>query len=103
MAVRAEVFGFKRSFKTIIGLKNRRADFAEYLVFYFAVVVVQVYVWCTAGRTLFGLWDRSSTAKLDGFEWSAVFGLIGFEDYFEVKRLVFFLEGSVNGGDGSTR
>jgi hypothetical protein len=84
LAVWAEVFGFKRSLRTIIGLKNRRADLAEYLVFYFAVVVVQVYVWCAAGRALFGLWDGSSTAKLDRFEWSAVFGLISLEDCFEV-------------------
>ena len=28
LAVRAEVFGFERSFKAVVDLKNRRADFA---------------------------------------------------------------------------
>jgi hypothetical protein len=84
LAVWAEVFGFKGSFKTIIGTKNGRADLAKYLVFYFAVVVVQVNVRRVTEGALFGLWDGSATAKLDGFEWSAVFGLISFEDCLEV-------------------
>ena len=84
LAVRAEVFGFKGSFKTIIGTKNRRADFAEYLVLYFAVVVVQVYMWCVAKGALFVLWDGSAISKLDGFERSTMFSLIGLENSFEV-------------------
>lgn len=84
LAVWAEVFGFKGSFKTVIGLKNRRADLAKYLVFYFAVVVIQVNVWCATGGALFSLWDRGTAAKLDRFQWSAVLGLMGFEDRFKV-------------------
>jgi len=65
-------------------LKVRQANFATQLVFYFAVVVVQVNVRSVTKGALFGLWDGSSTAKLDGFEWSTVFGLISFEDCLEV-------------------
>ncbi len=65
-------------------MKVRQADFATQLVFYFAVVVVQINVRRVTEGALFGLWDGSSTAKLDGFEWSAVFGLICFDDCLEV-------------------
>jgi len=65
-------------------LKVGQADFAAQLVLYFAVVVVQVNMRRVTEGALFGLWDGSSTAKLDGFEWSAVFGLISFEDCLEV-------------------
>jgi hypothetical protein len=84
LAVWTEVFGFKRSLRTIIGLKNRRTGLAEYLVFYFTVVVVQVNVRCATGGALFGLWDGRTTAKLDGLEWSAMLSLISFEDCLEV-------------------
>ena len=39
---------------------------------------------CVAEGALFGLWDGVPPAKLDRFEWSAVLGLIGFEDGLEV-------------------
>jgi len=65
-------------------LKVSQADFAAQLVFYFAIVVVQVYMRRVTEGALFGLWDGSAVAKLDGFEGSAVFGLIGFEDCLEV-------------------
>ena len=84
MAVWTEVFGFKGSFKTVICAKNRRADLAKYLVLYFAVVVVQVYMWCVAKGALFGLWDGSAIAKLDRFERTAMLSLIGLEDSLEV-------------------
>ena len=78
------VFGFKGSLGTIIGLKNRRADLAEYLIFYFAVVVVQVNVRCVTGGALFGLWDGVAPTKLDGFKWPTMLGLMGFDDCLEV-------------------
>jgi hypothetical protein len=77
LAVRAEVFGFERSFKPIIGLKNRRADLASQLGSFFAVVVIQILMWRIAKWALFGLRDWFSVLNLDGFERPAVFGLIG--------------------------
>ena len=84
MAVRAEVFGFKRSSKTIIGLKSRRADLAEQLGSLFAVVVIQILMGRVTKRALFCLRDRFSILNLDGFERPTVFGLIGFKNSFEV-------------------
>ncbi len=79
LAVGAEVFGFQRSFKTIVDLKNRFADLAAQLGAFFAVVVIQVCVWCVAEGALFGLRDVFSVADLDGFERPVMFGLIGFK------------------------
>jgi hypothetical protein len=79
LAVWAMIFGFESSFKTIIGLKIRRADFAEQLRPFFAVVVIQILMRCITKRALFGLRDRFPVANSDGFERPAVFGLIGFE------------------------
>lgn len=76
LAIWAEVLGFKRSFKTIIDLKIRRADLAAQLGFFFAVVVVQVYMRSITKGTLFGLGNGFSVTYLDGLEWPAVFGLI---------------------------
>ena len=84
MAVRAEVFGFERSFKTIVDLKNRRADLASQLGSFFAVVVIQILMRRAAKGALFGLRDGFSVLNFDGFEWPAVLGLIGFEDCLEV-------------------
>ena len=84
MAVRAEVFGFERSFITIIGVKSRCADFAEQLGSFFAVVVIQILMRCVAKRALFGLRDWFPVLNLDGFERPAVFGLISFKNSFEV-------------------
>ena len=65
-------------------MKVGQANFAAQLVFYFAVVVVQVNVRRITGGTLFSLWDGRPAAKFDRLEWSAMFGLIGLEDSFEV-------------------
>jgi hypothetical protein len=80
----AEVFGFECSFKTVIDLKIRRADLAAQLGFFFAVVVVQVCMWRVAEWTFFGLRDRLSAAQLDGFERSAMLGLVCFKQKFVV-------------------
>jgi hypothetical protein len=79
LAVWAEVFGFKGSFRTIIGLKKRQADLAEQLGSFFAVVVIQVLMRCGAKRALFGLRDGFSVLNFDGFKRMAMFGLISFE------------------------
>ena len=79
MAVRAEVFGFKCSFKTIVDRKKRRADLAEQLGSFFAVVVIQILMRRAAKRALFGLRDGFSVLNLYGFEWTAMFGLMRFE------------------------
>jgi len=84
LAVRAEVLSFERSFKTTIGLKNRRADLAKQLGSFFAVVVIQKLMRRVAKRTLLGLGDGFSVLNLDGFERPAILGLIGFKDGFEV-------------------
>jgi len=79
LAVWAEVFGFKGSFRTIIGLKKRQADLAEQLGSFFAVVVIQVLMRSGAKRALFGLRDGFSVLNFDGFKRMAMFGLISFE------------------------
>jgi len=79
LAVWAEVFGFKGSLRTIIGLKKRRADLAEQLRSFFAIVVIQVLMRCSAKRALFGLRDGFPVLNFDGFKRVAMFGLIGFE------------------------
>ena len=84
LAVRAEVLGFERSFKTIVDLKDRRADLAKQLGSFFAVVVIQILMRRVAKRTLLGLGDGFSVLNLDGFERPAMFGLIGFKNCFEV-------------------
>jgi len=84
LAIRAEVFGFKRSFKTIIGLKVRRANFAAQLGSFLAVVVIQVDVRRVAERALFGLRNGFSIADLDGFERPVMFGLVGFKQRLEI-------------------
>jgi len=84
LAVRAEVLGFERSFKTTVDLKNRRADLAKQLGSFFAVVVIQILMRRVAKRTLLGLGDGFSVLNIDGLERSAVLGLIGFKDSFEV-------------------
>ena len=84
LAVWAEIFGFKRSFKTIIDLKIRRADFATQLALGFAVVVIQVSVRGVAEGAMFFIGDVGDAAVIDGLERSAVFGLIGFKQCFEV-------------------
>ena len=84
LAVGAEVFGFERSFKTIIGSKDRRADLAEQLGSFFAVVVIQILMRRIAKRALFGLRDVFSVLNLNGFKRPAVLGLISFEDCFEI-------------------
>ena len=82
--MRAEVFGFKCSFKTVVDLEVGRADFATQLRFFFAVVVVQVCVRRVAVGTFFGLWDRFTAAKLDGFECPAMLSLVSFKQNLEV-------------------
>ncbi|MBF0505073.1 MAG: hypothetical protein HQL14_08245 [Candidatus Omnitrophica bacterium] len=57
-------------------MKVRRADLAAQLGFFFAIVVVQVCVRRIAEGTFFGLWDRFTAAKLDGFECPAMLDLI---------------------------
>ena len=84
LAIWAEVFGFKRSFKTIIDLKIRRADLAAQLGFFFAVVVIQVYMRSITKGALFGLGGLLAVAYLDGLEWSAVLGLISLEERFVI-------------------
>ena len=84
LAVRAEVFGFKRSFKTIIDLKIRRADFTTQLAFCFAVVVIQVGVWRSAEGTKFFVGNMGGSTISDGLERPAVFGLVGFKQGLEV-------------------
>ena len=84
LAVRAEVLGFERSFKTIVDLKDRRADLTEQLGSLFAVVVIQILMWRVAKRALFRLRDWFSVLNLDGFERPAMLGLIGFRNCFEV-------------------
>ncbi len=84
LAVWTMIFGFESSFKTIIGLKIRRADFAEQLRPFFAVVVVQVLMRGFAEWALFGLRDGFSVLNLDGFERPSMLGLIGFKNDFEV-------------------
>lgn len=84
MAVRAEVFGFKSSLRTIVGLKDSRTDFAEYLSLCFAVVVIQKYVRRIAAVGLFALWNGFPAAKLDGFECPAMLGLISLKQNFVV-------------------
>ena len=79
LAVWAEVFGFKGSFRTIIGLKKRQADFAEQLGSFFAVVVIQVLVRGFTRRTLLSLRDGFPVLDFDGLKRMAVFGLISFE------------------------
>ena len=74
--MRAKVFGFKCSFKTVVDLKIRRADLAAQLGSFFAVVVIQEYVRCIAAGAFFGLWNGFPAAKLDGFECPAMLGLI---------------------------
>lgn len=79
LAVRAEALGFERSFKTIVDLKKRRADLAEQLRSFFAVVVIQVLMRRFAEGALFGLRDWESVADLNGLERPAMFGLAGFK------------------------
>lgn len=67
LAVRTEVFGLKRSLRTVIDLKERRADFAAQLRAGFPVVVIQVLVWGIAVRALFGLRDGLAVTQLDRF------------------------------------
>lgn len=76
LAVRAEVFGFERSFRTVIGLKDRRADLAAQLGLFFAVVVVKENVRRVAEGALFSLRDGFSVTYLDGLERSAMLGLV---------------------------
>jgi hypothetical protein len=66
LAVWAKIFGFQRSFKTVVGLKNRFADLAAQLGAFLAVVVIQVYVRRVAERALFGLRNWFSVEYLDG-------------------------------------
>ena len=84
LAVGAEVFGFKRSFKTIIDLKIRRADFTAQLALCFAVVVIQVCVRRVAEGTKFFVGNMGGSTISDGLEYSAVFSLVGFKQYLEV-------------------
>ena len=79
LAVRAEVFGFECSFKTVIGLEDSRADFAKQLQSSFAVIVVQVLMRCIAVGTLLGLWDGLSILDLNGLKRMSVLGLIGLQ------------------------
>jgi hypothetical protein len=76
MAVRTVIFSLGRFFITVVGLKGRRADFAEKLGSFFAVVVVQVLVRGFAERALFGLRDGFPVLNLDGLERTVMFGLI---------------------------
>ena len=84
LAVRTKVFGFKRSFKTVVDFKNRRADLTEQLRSFFTVVVIQILMRCAAKRALFRLRDGFSILNFDGFKGPTVLGLIGFKDCFEV-------------------
>ena len=77
LAIWTKIFSFERSFKTIIGLEDSRADFAKQLQSSFAVVVVQVLMRCIAVRALLGLRDGFSVLDLNGLKWTPVFGLIG--------------------------
>ena len=79
LAVRAEVFGFERSFKTVIGLEDSRADFAKQLQSSFAVVVVQVLMRRVAVGALLGLRDGLSVLNFDGFKRTSVLGLISLQ------------------------
>ena len=79
LTVWAIIFGFKRSFKTIIYFKNRRTDLAEQLGSSFAVVVIQILMRRVAKRALFSLRGGFSVLNLDGLEWPTMLGLIGFK------------------------
>jgi hypothetical protein len=79
VAMRAVIFGFSRSFITIVGLKCRRANFAKQLRTFLAVVVVQILVRSFAERALFGLWDGFPVLDLDRLERSLVSGLVSLE------------------------
>jgi hypothetical protein len=74
VAMRAIIFGFRRSFITVVSVKCRRADLTKELGSFFTVVVVQVLVRGFAERALFGLRDGFPVANLNGFEWTATFG-----------------------------
>ena len=76
VAMRAVIFGFRRSFITIISLKDRRAYLAKELGSFFTVVVVQVLVRGFAEGALFGLWDGFSVLNLDGLERTTMLALI---------------------------
>jgi hypothetical protein len=79
LAVWAGVLGFKCSLRTVIDLKDGRADLAAQLRADFPVVVVQVLMRGFAEGTLFGLWDRFPVSDLDGFKRPAMLGLISFK------------------------
>lgn len=79
LTVRAEVFGFMRSLRTVIGLKERRTNFTAQLGPFFSVVVIQVLMRRVAKRALFSLGDGFPVAYLDGFERTIVFNLVGSE------------------------
>ena len=79
LAVRAEVFGFERSFKTVIGLEGSRADLAKQLQSSFAVVVVQVLMRRVTVGALLGLRGGFSVLNLDGLKRTSVLGLIGLQ------------------------
>jgi len=102
VAMRTVIFGFSRFFITIVGLKGRRANFAEQLRAFFSVVVVQILVRGLAERALFGLRNGFSVLNFDGLKRPAVVSLISLEQRPVVYILFFFLAGSVNGGVGST-
>jgi hypothetical protein len=79
--MRAVIFGFNRSFITIVSLKKREANFAKQLCAFFTVVVVQILVRGFAEWALFALGDGFTVLNLDGFKWTAMLGLISFEQY----------------------
>ena len=79
LAVWTEVFGFERSFKTVVGLEDSRANFAKKLRAFLTVVVVQVLMRRVAVRALLGLWDGFSVLNLDGLKRPPVFSLVSLQ------------------------
>jgi len=79
VAMRAVIFGFNRSFITIVGLKKRQANFAKQLCAFFTVVVVQVLVRGFAEWALFVLGNGFPVLNFDGFKRTAMLGSISFE------------------------